>query len=252
MFSCENALQPVPSQGYFYMDIYRYFHPHHNPRLFSTPLRQQELSELEQASSELRKALERARLRTERGTPSRILPSHFDDLLKAVKFIESSLQTLCDAHEGDTLEILKELVAERRGLGGWETWARIVTEQLASERLASEHLLITKHQSTPDNSQVTNAPLTMAAKNKEILASPQFRKQSHDDNDSDTQKSPASIARPALDTPALDSHKETRNQIPHIITTPPAKSLTAHLQQNRTHQGLDTTRVIQPEENSPQ
>ncbi len=233
------------------MDIYRYFHPHHNPRLFSTPLRQQELSELEQASSELRKALERARLRTERGTPSRILPSHFDDLLKAVKFIESSLQTLCDAHEGDTLEILKELVAERRGLGGWETWARIVTEQLASERLASEHLMITKHQSTPDNSQGTNRSLTEATINQEMPSSPQtediFRTQSHDDNSGHEQTSTARIA-----IPAPDSHNEVRNQTPHIITSPPAQSLTAHLQQNRIHQNHDATRVVRPEENSPQ
>ncbi|MCB0329517.1 MAG: hypothetical protein KDD70_07635 [Bdellovibrionales bacterium] len=115
------------------MDIYRYFHPHHNPRLFSTPLRQQELSELEQASSELRKALERARLRTERAPAGRILPSHFDDLLKAVRFLESSLQTLCDAHEGDSTDVLEELVEERVSLRGWEAWTRIVMEQLASE-----------------------------------------------------------------------------------------------------------------------
>lgn len=233
------------------MDIYRYFHPHHNPRLFSTPLRQQELSELEQASSELRKALERARLRTERGTPSRILPSHFDDLLKAVKFIESSLQTLCDAHEGDTLEILNELVAERRGLRGWETWARIVTEQLASEHLTSEHFMITKHESVPDNSQGTNEPLTEAAMDQEIASSPQtediFPTQSHNDNSGHEQTSAARIA-----IPAPDSHNEVRNQTPHIITTPPAKSLTAHLQQNRTHEGHEATRIIQPEENSPQ
>lgn len=116
------------------MDIYRYFHPHHNPRLFSTPLRQQELSELEQAASELRKALERARLRTERAPAGRILPSHFTDLLKAVAFLESSLQTLCDAHEGDESYVLEELVEERAGLRGWEAWTRIVMEQLASEQ----------------------------------------------------------------------------------------------------------------------
>ena len=115
------------------MDIYRYFHPHHNPRLFSTPLRQQELSELEQAASELRKALERARLRTERAPAGRILPSHFTDLLKAISFLESSLQTLCDAHEGDEPLVLEELVEERAGLRGWEAWTRIVMEQLASE-----------------------------------------------------------------------------------------------------------------------
>ncbi|MCB0319437.1 MAG: hypothetical protein KDD60_00845 [Bdellovibrionales bacterium] len=120
------------------MDIYRYFHPHHNPRLFSTALRQQELSELEQAAAELRKALERARLRTERSPAGRILPSHFVDLIKAVRFIEDSLQTLCDAHEGDSTDVLTELVDERSGLRGWEAWTRIVMEQLASEAQGGE------------------------------------------------------------------------------------------------------------------
>ncbi len=119
------------------MDIYRYFHPHHNPRLFSTPLRQQELSELEQAASELRKALERAKLRTERAAAQRILPSHFTDLLKAVRFVENSLQTLCDAHDGDEGAVLNELVQERSGLRGWEAWTSIVMEQLASEKYSS-------------------------------------------------------------------------------------------------------------------
>ncbi|MGA1192370.1 MAG: hypothetical protein ACO3XO_08830 [Bdellovibrionota bacterium] len=228
------------------MDIYRYFHPHHNPRLFSTPLRQQELSELEQASSELRKALERARLRTERGTPSRILPSHFDDLLKAVKFIESSLQTLCDAHEGDALEILKELVLERRGLRGWETWARIVTEQLASE-----HSITTKSQSTLHDSRAEHESLTELAVHEEILPfAPKedvVREQSHGDNNNYEQTSVAGIAAPGHNTREGAGH-----QIPHIITSPPAQSLTAHLQQNRIHQNHDATRVVRPEENSPQ
>lgn len=116
------------------MDIYRYFHPHHNPRLFSTPLRQQELSELEQAASELRKAIQRAKLRVERVQTGRILPSHFIDLIKAVTFLENSLQTLCDAHDGDSPETLKELIEERSGLRSWEGWTSIVREQLASEQ----------------------------------------------------------------------------------------------------------------------
>lgn len=120
------------------MDIYRYFHPHHNPRLFSTPLRQQELSELEQAAAELKKALERARLRTERAPAGLILPSHFTDLLKAIRFIESSLQTLCDAHDGDDLSTLEDIVQERSGMRGWEAWTSIVNEQLAIDDRINE------------------------------------------------------------------------------------------------------------------
>ncbi len=115
------------------MDIYRFFHPHHNPRLHSTPLRQQELSELEQAASELRKALERAQLRTVRKSCAPILPDHFNDLLKAIRFVENSLQTLCDAHPGDSRYVLLDLIEERSDLSGWETWTNLVMEQLAAE-----------------------------------------------------------------------------------------------------------------------
>ena len=244
------------------MDIYRYFHPHHNPRLFSTPLRQQELSELEQASSELRKALERARLRTERGTPSRILPSHFDDLLKAVKFIESSLQTLCDAHEGDTLEILNELVAERSGLRGWETWARIVTEQLASECLPT-----TEDRSVPYSSAMKSESLIGDATTKDAQSSPLEKNTSREGSPSCNESQYLQDSQHLQDSGGYNNdHEQTRaaeiaaptrpegarNQMSHIITTPPAKSLTAHLQQNRMDQSRNSTRVVRPEENAPQ
>jgi len=115
------------------MDIYRFFHPHHNPRLHSTPVRQQELSELEQVASELRKALERTRKRTERSDKGRILPSHYEDILKAIRFVEASLETLCDAHEGDSPEDLVDLLAERSQLIGWEAWSSILREQILSD-----------------------------------------------------------------------------------------------------------------------
>lgn len=113
------------------MDIYRFFHPHHNPRLHSTPLRQQELSELEQAASELRKALERAQSRTMRKPAGAILPGHFTDMIKAMRFVEYSLQTLCDAHPGDAHSVLLDLVNERSSFSGWETWTSLLKEQLA-------------------------------------------------------------------------------------------------------------------------
>ncbi len=113
------------------MDIYRFFHPHHNPRLHSTPLRQQELSELEQAASELRKALERARQRTSRVPVAPILPAHFKDVIKAMLFVESSLQTLVDAHNGDEATDLEDLINERSSLTGWEAWTTLLHEQLA-------------------------------------------------------------------------------------------------------------------------
>lgn len=116
------------------MDIYRYFHPHHNPRLISTPLRQIELVELEQAAAELKKALLRAKSRLEKGTTPPLLPSHLNDTIKAMDFVDSSLQTLCDAHPGDTEEELCQLVAERSPMSGWETWASLLEEQLGAAK----------------------------------------------------------------------------------------------------------------------
>jgi hypothetical protein len=108
------------------MDIYRFFHPHHNPRLVNTALRYTELSELLQAATELRKALERAQQRTSRRTRPPILAEHFSDVIKAGRFIEASLQTLCEVHPGDTEGELQELAGERSSCSGWEAWTRNV------------------------------------------------------------------------------------------------------------------------------
>ena len=116
------------------MDIYRFFHPHHNPRLHCTPLRQQELSELAQAAAELRKALERAMKRTERKPQPPILPQHFHDIIKAARFIESSLDTLVDAHPGDSETIIMELINERSEFLGWENWSALVREQMVATK----------------------------------------------------------------------------------------------------------------------
>jgi hypothetical protein len=108
------------------MDIYRFFHPHHNPRLVNVALRYTELSELLQAAAELRKALERAQQRTSRKAAPPILPEHFADIIKAGRFIEASLQTLCEAHPGDSEDVLHELATERSSASGWEAWTRNV------------------------------------------------------------------------------------------------------------------------------
>ena len=107
------------------MDIYRFFHPHHNPRLRRTALRLQELSELEHAACELRRALERAQQRAIRHAKPPIMAEHFTDVIKASRFIEASLQTLCEAHPGDTSTERSELVSERTSSTGWETWTQL-------------------------------------------------------------------------------------------------------------------------------
>ncbi|MCB0336041.1 MAG: hypothetical protein KDD62_07030 [Bdellovibrionales bacterium] len=112
------------------MDIYWFFHPHHNPRLHSTALRQQELGELEQAATELLKSLTRARQRAARKPVPPLFPEHFDDVIKAARFISESLKTLCDAHPGDSKEALINLIKERSDFSGWEAWSSLVKEQL--------------------------------------------------------------------------------------------------------------------------
>jgi hypothetical protein len=120
------------------VDIYRFFHPHHNPRLLRTPLRQQELAELLHAASELRKAVERAKQRTERTKVGVILPDHFVDLIKAIKFVETSLETLSDAHPGDSEDDMDELIQERSDKNGWEHWTMLVKEQFQAAQAVNQ------------------------------------------------------------------------------------------------------------------
>lgn len=110
------------------MDIYRFFHPHHNPRLHNTPLRLQELSELLHAAAEIRKALERAKQRLIRKPVGLILPDHFTNILKAATFIEDSLDMVCNAHPGDGPEDIAEVSREREGMVGWERWVEHVND----------------------------------------------------------------------------------------------------------------------------
>lgn len=115
------------------MDIYRFFHPHHNPRLYRTRVRLQELGELEHAATELRKAMERAQQRTNRQPCLPIHAEHFEDLIKAMRYVERSLQTLVDAHPGDTSSERDALIAERAKMLGWEGWTRAHKEFIVKE-----------------------------------------------------------------------------------------------------------------------
>jgi N-methylhydantoinase A/oxoprolinase/acetone carboxylase beta subunit len=116
------------------MDLYRFFHPHHNPRLNNVPIRYAELSELLQATTELRKALERAQHRTSKAPCDPILPEHFVDAIKASKFVEAALQAISEAHPGDSTEVLKEVVRERSNTSGWDAWTRSVQETLVERQ----------------------------------------------------------------------------------------------------------------------
>ena len=112
------------------MDLYRYFHPHHNPRLRKTPLRLQEIGELSQAADELKRAIERAKLRTEAASVGAIRSQHFDDVLIAMEYVVESLEILTQAHPGDEHSEMLEMLRERQNAPGWENWSRLLRQRI--------------------------------------------------------------------------------------------------------------------------
>lgn len=112
------------------MDLYRYFHPHHNPRLKDVPVRLQELAELEQAAIELRSALRRAEIRTQHAPVGGIECSHFSEILVAMDYIVESLSTLSTAHPGDAVETMLNVLKERKDAPGWENWCRLLQQRV--------------------------------------------------------------------------------------------------------------------------
>lgn len=114
------------------MDLYRYFHPHHNPRLRNTPLRLQELAELQQAVSELRKAIKRAEIRSEDSVDAVINSSYFSQILEATDYILDALTKLTDKHPGDELPQLKKMIEERKDAPGWENWTRLLSQRITA------------------------------------------------------------------------------------------------------------------------
>lgn len=114
------------------MDLYKYFHPHHHPRLRKVPLRLQEIGELSQAAEELKRAVQRAKLRCETNEGGPILPEHFANVLVGLDYVCESFATLFEAHPGDDVKTILKMVEERRHMPGWETWAAIVSEKLQS------------------------------------------------------------------------------------------------------------------------
>jgi len=113
------------------MDLYRYFHPHHNPRLRQVPLRLIELGELEQASIELKNALQSARIRAENAPVVGASAENINQLLIAVDYIIESLEAIVRAHPEDSLEVLEEMLKERKNAPGWETWSTLLRERLS-------------------------------------------------------------------------------------------------------------------------
>ena len=112
------------------VDLYRYFHPHHNPRLRSVPLRLQELGELEQAAKELKKAVKRAEIRSANAPAGPFRQEHFGEVIAALDFLVDSLSTLTNAHPGDSSKTMQDLLREREEAPGWENWSRLLRQRL--------------------------------------------------------------------------------------------------------------------------
>jgi hypothetical protein len=123
------------------MDLYRFFHPHHNPRLRQKPLRLQEISELELAAKELLRALNRAVLRTQ-STKSKVPLDFLDSAINATELSLEFLQSIVDFCDEDSEEELKELMKERINAPGWEAWCTLLSERLRSlkDRTSPVHL----------------------------------------------------------------------------------------------------------------
>ena len=109
--------------------LYQYFQPHHNPRLRLIPIRMQELGELEQAAKELRRAIQRAQLRTEYAPVGEITRGSYVPALEYLDQAIESLSTLIELHPGDDEITLKNLIDERKESPGWESWVELVTQR---------------------------------------------------------------------------------------------------------------------------
>jgi hypothetical protein len=111
------------------MDLYRFFHPHHNPRLRNRPVRLQELSELELAAKELYRALERASVRME-SQKSDIPDNLLDSSSEAIELAVELLHQIVEIHPEDSEADMKDMLEERKSAPGWEAWCNLVKERI--------------------------------------------------------------------------------------------------------------------------
>ena len=115
------------------MDFYRFFLPQHNPRLLSVAPRQIELAELEQIASELLKAVNRLKTRTEQAqSPSSPQAVELKYAVSSLSEVIESLAICCDETPADTDDQLLDIVRERSSYPGWEHWTSLVLEQFAN------------------------------------------------------------------------------------------------------------------------
>lgn len=112
------------------MDLYRYFHPHFNPRLRNVPVRLQELLELQQAATELRKAIERAELRAESCNSGALHSDYLSEIAAALNFASDALGEIIKAQPEDDVQTMVDMLEERKDAPGWESWSRLFAERV--------------------------------------------------------------------------------------------------------------------------
>ena len=113
------------------MDLYRYFHPHHNPRLSSKPLRLLEIGELIQAAVEFQNAVRRAQIRMERAPNQDDDSEKLANVMLALDFVIDSLNHISERSPEDDIETMYEMLEERKNAPGWENWTRLLRERLS-------------------------------------------------------------------------------------------------------------------------
>lgn len=112
------------------MDLYRFFHPHHNPRLRNKPIRLQELSELELAAKELLRAMDRASIRISSSEKKFIPADLIQASSEAIELASELLHQIVDLQPEDTEEEMLELLEERKLAPGWEAWCKLLSERI--------------------------------------------------------------------------------------------------------------------------
>jgi len=90
-----------------------------------------EVGELEQASIELKNALQSACIRAENNPRGGATPENISQLLIAVDYIIESLDAIASGQSEDSLQTLRIMLEERRNAPGWETWSTLLRERLS-------------------------------------------------------------------------------------------------------------------------
>lgn len=113
------------------MDLFRFFHPHHNPRLKNKRLRLQELSELELAIKEIQRALVRANVR-QTSSNATVASEYIKSSKEAIELALSLISQCIEEYPEDSDQDLYDLLSERKSAPGWEAWTRLLSEKLKS------------------------------------------------------------------------------------------------------------------------